>query len=153
MGVLDERTGIAVEVDGFLGIEEHGLLGVHLDDEIFQGSQTERAEELVLLLSAHVGQLAELQRGLFCCVVHLLQQIVRIHDSPLAGLHLTLRQLHHTVGQVIDMVRPREAQLLEYQLEYLEMVVLLVAHHIDMLVQIVLGKSLHGRTQILGDIH
>ena len=54
---------------------------------------------------------------------------------------------------MVDMVRPREAQLLKYQLEYLEMVVLLIAHHIDMLVQIVLGKSLHGRTQILGDIH
>ena len=51
--------------------------------------------------------------------------------------HLALGQLHHAVGEVGDVVAPLcVAQLLEDQLEYLEVVVLLVAHHIDHVVQI-----------------
>ena len=40
VGVLHKRTRVAVEVDGLLWIEEHGLLGIDLQDKILQGTQS-----------------------------------------------------------------------------------------------------------------
>ena len=39
MGVLDEGARVAVGVDGLAGVEQHGLPGVHLEDEILEGTQ------------------------------------------------------------------------------------------------------------------
>ena len=54
---------------------------------------------------------------------------------------------------MIDAVGPLETKFLEYELEDGEMVVLLVAHHIYMGVQMVLGETPLGSSEILGDIH
>ena len=43
VGVLDERTCIAVEVDTLLRVEEHVLAGIHLEDEVLQRSETHDA--------------------------------------------------------------------------------------------------------------
>ena len=58
MGVLDEGAGVAVEVDGLLGVEEHGLLGVHLNDEILQGAKADYMVQAGLFFVGKVCELA-----------------------------------------------------------------------------------------------
>ena len=97
MGILDERSRVSVEVDGFLRVEEHRLLRIHLDDEILQGAEPYHPEQFVLLLLIHIFKLSELQRCLLCCIVHLLNEVIGIHHRALTGLHLALRKFHHPV--------------------------------------------------------
>ena len=60
MGILDEGARVAVEVDGLFGIEEHVLAGIHLEDEVFQGTHAHDAGNLVALFLADVIKLSQL---------------------------------------------------------------------------------------------
>ena len=63
---------------------------------------------------------------------HAFHQVVGIHHSAFAGFHLAGGELHHAVGEMVDPFSPVVGQLFpENQLEHVEMVVLLVAHHVD----------------------
>ena len=53
---------------------------------------------------------------------------------------------------MIDAVGPFEAELAQDELKHGEMVVLLVAHHIDMRVQMILGEAPLGSAEVLRDI-
>ena len=97
MSVLDERTGVAVEVNGFLRIEKHCLLGVHLHDEVFQCTETDGVEEFLFLILRHVGELSGLDGSLFGLLIHLFDEVIRIHDGSFPGFHLALRKFHHAV--------------------------------------------------------
>ena len=47
IGVLNEGTCVAVEVNGLFGVEEHVLSGIHFEDEVFEGTQTDFACHLM----------------------------------------------------------------------------------------------------------
>ena len=51
------------------------------------------------------------------------------------------------------VVGPFESQLLEDQFQHLEVVVLLVADHIDVRVKVIFSETPFGRSQILGDVN
>ena len=97
VGVLNEGAGIAIEVDTLLRVEEHVLAGIDLEDEVFQRAHAHDAGDLVALFFAHIIELAQFHRGLQSIIDHQLHQIVGINDRSFAALHLTIRQLHHTV--------------------------------------------------------
>ncbi len=101
----------------------------------------------------HAFQLAAFLGGLLGFLVHLLDEVVGIYYRALAGLHLAFRELHHAVGQVVNLVCPGKAQLFENELKYLEMIVLLVAHHIHVGVQLEIGETALCGAQVLGDVH
>ena len=150
--ILDERSGITVEINGFLGIEEHLALRIHLDDEILECTEAYHAIEFLLLL---VGKTLELAGFLGCrlgLLVHLFDEVVSVDDGSLARFHLALGQFNHSVGQMVDAVGPLEAELLEDKLEDGEMVVLLVTDDIDMGVKTVLGEAAFRRAEVLGDV-
>ena len=150
MGVLDEGTRVAVEVDRLARIEEHRLLGIHLEDEVLQGTQTyHRRYSLGLLLRAAV-ELTQLGRHLARGLDHVGNQVVGIHYRTLARLHLALGKLHHTIREVGDVVAPLGiAELLQHELQHLEVVVLLVTHHIYHIVELILLEAAQGSTQVL----
>ena len=95
--ILDERAGVAVEIDGLLGVEEHFLLGIDLQDEILQRPEPYRMIEPVLFLLREFSQLSALVRSGLRLLVHLLDKVVGVHHGPLPGLHLALRQFDHSV--------------------------------------------------------
>ena len=97
MSVLDERSCIAVEVDGFLRIEEHGLPWVHLEDEVLKRSKAYHPEESVLFLGREIIDFAEFHGCLLGGIVHRCYKIVGVNDSSFAGLHLAFRKFYHTV--------------------------------------------------------
>ena len=84
MCILDKRTCVSVEVDGFLRIEEHGLAWIHLKDEILQGTEADHPEEGILLLLGEVVNLAQFQGGLLSCIVHVRNEVVSIYDCSFA---------------------------------------------------------------------
>ncbi len=85
-------------------------------------------------------------------LVHFLDKVVGVHHRSFARFHLALGKLHHPVGKVENLVGPVEAQLLENQLQYLEMIVLLIPHHVHVGIQAIGLETPLGGTQILGDI-
>ena len=109
--------------------------------------------ELRLVLLTHVGQLAGLVGSGSRLLVHLLDEVICIHNGSLTGFHLALRQLDHSVGKMEYVVGPSESQLLEDQFQHLEVVVLLVADHIDVRVKVIFSETPFGRSQILGDVN
>ena len=109
--------------------------------------------ELCFVLLAHVGQLAGLVGSGSRLLVHLLDEVICIHNGSLTGFHLALRQLDHSVGKMEYVVGPFESQLLEDQFQHLEVVVLLVADHIDVRVKVIFSETPFGRSQILGDVN
>ena len=153
MSILDERTGIAVKVDGLLRIEEHGLLRIHLDNEVLKGAKANHTVKLLFLVLGKISKLATLFGSLLCLLIHGLDKVVSIYNGTLAGLHLSFRQLYHTVRQVVDLVCPVKAKLLKYELKYLEMIILLITHHINVGVKIIVCETPFGGAKVLGDVN
>ena len=58
MGILDERPGIPVEVDGFFRVEEHLLAWINLEDEILECAEPYHVIEFFFLLLRNVGEFA-----------------------------------------------------------------------------------------------
>ncbi|MPN39363.1 hypothetical protein SDC9_186891 [bioreactor metagenome] len=59
MGVLDKRTGVAIEVDRLLGVEGHIFLRIHLQNKIFERTQTHHAGDCPRLFFRDTFQLAQ----------------------------------------------------------------------------------------------
>ena len=108
--------------------------------------------ESVLLGLRQLGELSALVGSSLRLFVHLLDKVVGVNHGALAGLHLALGEFDHAVGEVVYLVRPAESELGEYELQHLEVVVLLVADHVDMGVEAVFLEPLLGRAEVLGDI-
>ena len=152
MGILNEWTGVAIEIYGFFRIEEHRLLWVDLDDEIFQGTQANHLVKPLLFLFRHPLQLTRLLGSCLGLLVHLLDQVIRIHYRALSRFHLTLRQFHHAIRQVIDIVRPSKAQLLQDELQDLEMIILFVSHDVDVRVEVIFLETFLRSAQVLRNV-
>ena len=54
---------------------------------------------------------------------------------------------------MVDVFGPAETEFAENEFEHLEMVVLLIAHHIDEFVQLVFVEASLRRAQVLGHIY
>ena len=85
-------------------------------------------------------------------LLKLLDKVVGIHNLPFPGLHLAFRQVNHTVGKVVKILGPAEAQLLEHIEKHLEMVLLLRAHHIEESVERPVLVPRYGGADILGNV-
>ena len=150
MGILDERAGVAVEVDRLARIEKHRLFRVHLQDEILERAQSDHRGNGVGLLFRTAVELAQLVRHLAGRGYHVCDQVVGIDHRAFARLHLAFGKLHHAVGKMRDMVAPVGiAQFLEDELQHLKMVVLLVAHDINHVVEPVLLEAAVSRAEVL----
>ena len=113
VGILDKRTGIAVEVDRLLGVEQHILACINLEDEILKGTQSHDACNLAALLVGHIVKLAEFLACLLCVGNHSGNEVVGINNSTLAALHLTIRQFYHTIGEMHEFLAPLESKSVE----------------------------------------
>ena len=151
IGVLNERTGVSIEVDRFLGIEEHVLLGVNLQEEIFQSSQTNHTGHLRSLLFRHLPKTVgrHLRRSRHHCV----DQIVSIHHCPFARFHLTFGKLNHTIGEMSQILAPFESKTVEEEGKHLEMIILLIPHHIYHLIDRIILIAELGGAYILSHIY
>ena len=147
--VLDKRPRVAVEVDAFLGVEEHVLACVHLKQEVFQRAQPHDACHFGALLLVHVGKLAGLFHRCACLCNHARNQVVGIYHRSLAALHLAVGQFHHTVGEMHEVFAPLEAEFVEQDAQHLEVVVLLIAHHVDHLVDGEVLEAQRGGSDVL----
>ena len=109
-------------------------------------------EEPVLLLLVHAVQLAQFQGSLTGSPVHIVYEVISIYYGSLTGLHLALRKFNHAVRKMVNGIAPVKAQFLENKLEHLEMIVLLVAHHIYFLIQLVFLETLFCSSKVLGHV-
>ena len=66
----------------------------------FNAPETHDAGNLLALFLAHVLELAKLIACLASILNHLCHQVISIYHGSLAALHLTVRQLYHTVREV-----------------------------------------------------
>ena len=113
VAVLNERTSVAVEINGLFGVEHHSLSRIYLQNKVLKGSVAQNAVELSLLGFAEPLSLAKLftqgaGRGL-----HFVQQVVGVDYGAFARLHFSTRKVHHSVTQVVKLVGPGVAQLFE----------------------------------------
>ena len=149
---MDERTCIAVEIDTLLWIEEHVLAGIDLQNEVFQRAHAHDAGNLGSLFLAHIVEFPQFHRCFQGILYHQLHQVVGIDNSSLTTLHLAVRQLHHTVREVYQLLAPLEAQTIQQDREHLEVIVLFVAHHIDHLVDGEILETHLCRSDVLGHV-
>ncbi len=94
-------------------------------------------------------ELAQLVAGLTGIGNHLCDEVIGIHHRSLTALHLAVGELHHSVGEVDKVLAPLEAQTVEQDGEHLEVIVLLIAHHVDHLVDGIVTETKLGRTDVL----
>ena len=116
VGVLNEGTCISVEIDRLARVEEHSLLGIDLQDKVFERTQTNHSRYSISLLLGATVEFTELVRHLASGRNHISNEVIGINDRTLTRLHLTLRQLNHTVREVENLVAPIVAQLFEVQI-------------------------------------
>ena len=94
---MNEGTGVTIEVDTLLRIEEHILARIDLEDEVLQGTHANNAGNLVALCLTHIVELTQLHRGLVSILYHQCHQVVGINNRSLTTLHLTVWQFYHTI--------------------------------------------------------
>ena len=86
--------------------------------------------EFILLFVRQVCKLAAFFGGLLRLLIHCLDKVVGVDYGTLAGFHLAGGKLDHTIGEMVNLLCPVESELAEDELEYLEVVILLITDHI-----------------------
>ena len=152
VGILDERTRIAVEVDGFFGIEHHVLARIHLEEEVFEGTKTYDARYFLLFSFAHVGVFASFVHGATSLFDHTFYQIVCVYHCTFTTLHFAVGEFDHAIREVHEAFAPFKAETVEEEREDLEVIVLLIAHHIDHLVDGIVAETEFGSTDVLSHV-
>ena len=147
--VLDERAGITVEIDRFLRVESHVLARVHLQDEVFQGTEADHAGDVFGFFRCHFVHFAQFLRDFAGCTHHLFHQVVCIDNRSFAALHLAFRQFNHAVREMYKAFAEFKTQFIQQDGQYLEMVVLLVSYHIDHFVDRIVIETQFGSSDIL----
>ena len=150
VGVLNERTCVAVEVDRLLRVEHHVLARVDLEQEVFQRTKTDDASDFGSFVGWDI--LHAFGRSFGSRVDHFVHQVVGIYDSTFAALHLAVREFYHAVREVHKVFTPLEAELVEEQCEHLEVVVLLITNDIDHLVDRIVLVAKFCCTDVLSHI-
>jgi len=78
-----------------------------------------------------------------------MHKIIGIDHSAFARFHFAFRQFDHAIRIVQHVVRPFVSQLFKYLFEYIEMIILFIAYHINHLFRIILVVTHQRRSQIL----
>ena len=91
-------------------------------------------------------------RNLIGIVNHTCDKVVGIYYRSLTRLHLTVRQLNHTVREVYEILTPLESEFVEKDRENLEVIVLLVTYYVDHLVDRVVLETELCSTDVLSHI-
>ena len=97
----NEGAGVAVEVDGRLRVEHHVLLGVYLEEEVLEGTQSHALEHLLLLGVTQSVEFAGFRCDVAGDAEHVFHEVVRIDDGAFSALHFAFRQLDHAVAEVV----------------------------------------------------
>ena len=151
VSVLQEGTRVAVEVNAFGRIEEHILLGVDLEQEIFQRAHAHHTGCFAGLLRCHV---LEAVGGRFrSLLLHGVHQVVGIHHRALATLHLAAGKLYHAIREMSQVLAPLKAEPVKQYAQHLEVIVLLVAHHIYHFVDGEVAITQLCRAYVLSHVH
>ena len=153
ISILDERSCIAIEINGFLRIKRHVLTCIHFQDKILQSSQAYNAGNIIRFFFRQAIQLTQLGWSFFRSLNHSFHQIIGIHHGSFTALHLTFRQFYHTVWEVNQSFAPFKAQLIKQDGQYLKMIILLISHYIYHLIDRIVLKTKFGSTDILSHIH
>ena len=107
---MDEGPCIAVEVDRLIGVEEHVLARIYLQNEVFQRTHTHLAGYLVGLSLGDIGQGVDFIAGyLLGFAHHGIHQVIGIDHRALATLHLAVGQFDHAVREVDQLLAKGEA--------------------------------------------
>ena len=109
VGILNERSCVAVKVYGLLRVEEHILACINLQYEVLQCSESYDACYLLAFLFRHIVELTQFVGGATCIFNHCCYEVVGIDYCTLATLHLSVRQFHHTVREVYQFLSPLES--------------------------------------------
>ena len=154
VGVLDKRSRIAVKINTLFGIEEHVLARINFENKVFECAKSHFTRNLVCFLLGDVGQGVHLVfTQFFCFVYHTRHQFVGIHHRTLAALHLAVGQFDHAVGEMYEFFAKGETELVQQQGQHLEVVFLLIAYHIDHLVNGIVLEAQFGGADVLCHIN
>ena len=83
---------------------------------------------------------------------HAFYQIVGIYHRTFAALHLTVGEFDHAIREVHKALAPFKAETVEEEREDLEVIVLLIAYHVDHLVDGIVAEAEFGSTDVLGHV-
>ena len=83
----------------------------------------------------------------------LVDEVVGVDHRALPGLHLAGGQVDHAVGEVVEVRGPVEAEALQDLEEDLEVVLLLVADHVDQAVVGPVLVAVDGGLRHIHDLH
>ncbi len=128
------------------------LRGSTLSREVFERSHAYDACHLVGLFGRHVAA-STLVAHLACALYHLVHEVVGVDHCALAALHLAFGELDHAVGEMHKVLAPLESEAVEQQRQHLEVVVLLVAHDVNHLVDGEILVAQFGGADILGHVY
>ncbi len=114
--------------------------------------QADLPDNCFLLFSRQIGQRAALLRTGARFGNDLCDEVVGIYYGAFAGFHLAGGQIDHAVGQVIQAAGVGFLHFFEHLEQCLEVVILLVGHHIHHAgdAEVVVAQA--SCAQILGDI-
>ena len=130
MCILNKRTCVAVEIDGFFRVEGHAFLWVHFQYKVFQCAKSHHAGNINSFLFGNAVQFTEFLRGFAGSADHFFYQVVGIHHRSFAAFHFSFGKFHHAVGEMHQIFSPGKTEFVEQYGEYLKMVILLITNYI-----------------------
>ncbi len=151
--VLYERAGVAVEVDALARVECHVLARVNLQQEVLERSLADGFGHAVDFFLRHAVELAERHGHFARRRCHISHKVVGVHHRAFAAFHLAFGQFHHAVAEVHKVLAPAETEAVEQHRQHLEVVVLLVAHHVYHAVDVVVVETLFGGADVLRHVY
>jgi len=125
--VLEERRGVALEVERLLPPEHNRFLRLHADDVVPDRADANRLRDLPLLcLREVVPPFRDLR---VCTLYRFVDQVVQVDATSLAGRHPALREVHKGVEDRLRL--PLDAHELERRLQPQERELVVLADEVD----------------------
>ena len=106
----------------------------------------------MLFSFAHVGVFASFVHGATSLFDHAFYQIVGVYHGAFTTLHLAVGEFDHAIREVHEALAPFKAETVEEEREDLEVIVLLIAYHVDHLVDGIVAETEFGSTDVLGHV-
>ena len=153
MRILNERSGVSVEINRFFRVECHILAGIDFQYEIFESTQSYHLRYSPSLLGRTAVEFSQFGRCFAGGIHHFVDKIIGIYNRTFTRLHLSLGQFHHTVREMNQISSPLETETVEQNRKHLEMIILFIAHNINHTVDGIIAESQLGRSDVLRHIH
>ena len=148
MGILNVRTGFALEAQRAIPAEVDVLDALVVQIEIDHGAHADLAGHLVLVGQVRALLLDDLARLLD----RLIEQVLQIHDVALAGGQGAALVGDHAEGDVLHALVPLVAHQIQDLEELLEVQVLLIGDDVKTLVKVIFVVAIERSGQIAGDV-